>query len=158
MDVNECKLANWRDVGLRDGLAGAQLSLLDTRVKDCAKAQVAVDTQSFLRGRNQGLASYCRVENAVGLGLDGKQYQGVCPAGIDVEFRRRVQIGRDVRDLRDELSSLDRRREPLEKRLREAKGDDERRKIRNELGDLDRDLSRARDCLRDAEWQLDRLR
>lgn len=158
MDPDECKLANWNDVGLRDGLAGAALSLLDSRVKDCAQAQVTVDTPRYLQGRNQGLMSYCRIENAAALGLDGKRYNGVCPAGIDAEFRRRWQIGSDVRDLRERAHSLDHRREPLERHLRDSRSDEERRKLRNELSELDFALRRARDRLRDAEWALDHLR
>lgn len=109
MTPNECKAANWLEVGMRDGLAGAAVSVLDDRVKDCAKAQVPVDTPRYLQGRDQGLLQYCRIENAAPLGLDGKSYDGVCPAAMDVEFRRRFKLGQDVYGARTELRSLDSR-------------------------------------------------
>lgn len=158
MSTEECKVARWGEVGLRDGLAGEPLSRLNSLSKDCAEAKVRVDTQAYLQGRDQGLLTYCRMDNAVRLGLDGKGYQGVCPAGIDGEFRRRYSVGREVFDARSQVRSLDSRRVDLERRLRDAKNDDDRRRLRNELSDNDYALRRARDRARDAEWTLDRLR
>ena len=180
MSPDECKLANWSDVGLRDGLAGQPLSLLNDRASDCAKAGSRVDTNLYLAGRDHGLQSYCRLENAAPLGLGGKGYAGVCPARIDYEFRRRHQAGYAVHDLRNSVSDLDGRSDRLQRKLREADRDEDkqlkatdkdderkrirkefderRRSIRNELGDLDRALRRTRDELRAAEYTLDNLR
>ena len=158
MTPNECKSANWGEVGLRDGLEGKALSVLNDRAKDCADAQVAVDTPRYLQGRDQGLVQYCRIENAVPLGLNGKSYDGVCPPAIDAEFRRRFTAGRDVHVARNELRTLESRRGAAEERLRNAANDDDRRRARDALRDLDADMRRARDRVRDAEWVLDRLR
>lgn len=158
MSPQECKVADWRDLGLRDGLAGEPLSQLDERVKDCAEAGVTADAAAYRQGRQQGLQSYCQLDNAVRLGLDGKSYQGVCPAAVDAEFRRRRDRGYEVYSARKELGNLESRRRDLEKRLREAKTDQERSKTRDELSELDRRYGRERDRLRDAEWALDRLR
>ena len=158
MTPEECRLSQWGDVGLRDGLAGEPLSRLSSLSKDCAEAKVAVDTPAYLQGRSQGLLTYCRMDNAAALGLAGKYYQGVCPASVDAEFRRRFGLGREVFDARQQLNSLDGRRPGLERRLNDAKGDDDKRRLRNELSDLDASLRRGRDRVRDAEWQFDRLR
>ena len=158
MTANECKVANWGEVGLRDGLAGAALPVLNDRVKDCAEAQVPVDTPRYLQGRDQGLLQYCRIENAVPLGLDGKSYNGVCPVAVDGEFRRRFQIGREGYVARNELRSLESRLNVAEEHLRSAASDDDRRRFRDALRSLDADMRRARDRLRAAEWALDRLR
>ncbi|WP_298934108.1 DUF2799 domain-containing protein [uncultured Ramlibacter sp.] len=158
MTPAECKNANWQDVGLRDGLAGEPLTALDARTKSCAEAGVQANAQAYLHGRNQGLQSYCRLDHAARLGLDGKSYHGVCAAGIDAEFRHRYGVGREVYRARSELRSLDSRRNSLEDKLEDAKGNDERKRLRDDLSDLDRSLRRARDRLRDAEWAYDRLR
>ena len=158
MTAQECKVANWGEVGLRDGLAGAALPVLNDRVKDCAEAQVPVDTPRYLQGRDQGLLQYCRIENAVPLGLDGKSYNGVCPVAVEGEFRRRFQVGREVHVARNELRSLESRLSVAEERLRSAASDDDRRHFRDALRNLDADMRRARDHLRAAEWALDRLR
>ena len=59
---------------------------------------------------------------------------------------------------REQVRNLDSRRMGLERQLRDAQKDDDRRKYRNELSDLDYSLRRARDRVRDAEWALDRMR
>jgi hypothetical protein len=158
MSANECRQANWRDVGFRDGLAGAPLRQLDRRIKDCAEAGVTIQVPAYLLGRNEGLPSYCRLDNAARLGLEGKAYQGVCAAGIDAEFRRRHAMGMDVYRARSELRNLDQRRRHLEDRLADARNDEERRRTREDLRDLDNTMRRTRDRVREAEWALDQLR
>jgi hypothetical protein len=158
MSADECRTANWRDVGLRDGLAGEPLTLLDRRTKACAEAGVTVNAPLYLQGRNQGLTEYCRLDNAARLGLQGKTYHGVCAAGIDGEFRRRHAMGMEAYRARADLRTMDQRRRTLEDRLADAKTDEDRRRWREELRDLDYDQRRARNRVRDAEWSLDRLR
>ena len=158
MSADECKVANWNDVGLRDGIEGAALSKLDARVKDCAEAKVAVDTPRYLQGRDQGLLQFCQIEKAVPLGLKGGSYSGVCPVGIDGEFRRRFRLGRDVFDARQTVQNLEGNINGAEDRLRAAPNDEDRRRAREALRDLDFEIRRARDRQRDAERALDRLR
>jgi hypothetical protein len=172
MSPEECKVADWREVGQRDGQSGQTLSHLQSRVEDCAKVGVNVNAQAYRAGRDLGLRSYCRLENAVPLGLNGGFYAGVCPPAIDVQFQQRFQLARSVYDLRNDVRSLDDRTESLERRLRETHHeedrrlkeartdderkkvrkvmDDERRDIRNELSETDRRLRRKRDELRSA--------
>lgn len=158
MSVEECKVARWGEVGLRDGLSGQPLSKLNDLSQSCAEAKVAVDTPAYLQGRDQGLITYCRLDNATRLGLNGQSYYGACPASIDGEFRRRFNVGHDVYSSRQQLQSLESRRSGLEKKLRDAANDADRKKARDELSDLDYRTRRARDQARDAEWAMDRLR
>ena len=180
MSPEECRFANWNDVGLRDGLDGKPLALLGTRASDCAENGVRVDQAAYLKGRESGLRSYCRLDNAVPLGLNGGSYEGVCPAQIDGEFRRRFQLGYNVHAANAEVARIDSRIQSQERRLRtldrdedkrlrdadkederrriKREIDDERRRVRDDLRDLDRNLHRARDYSRDAQWALERLR
>jgi len=180
MSPEECRFANWNDVGMRDGLDGKTLALLNTRVSDCAEAGVRVDGNAYLKGRDNGLRSYCRLENAAPLGLNGGSYEGVCPAQIDGEFRRRYQLGYNVYAAHAEVARIDNRMQWLEQRLRQLDRDedrrlrdankeddrrrirrdidDERHRIRDELRDLDRAQYRAREASRYAEWTLSQLR
>lgn len=180
MTADECKVANWSDIGLRDGMAGKAMTMLDERSEDCAKAGSRVDTPLYLAGRERGLASFCRIENAASLGLGGTTYAGVCPPHIDYEFRRHHQAGYAVYELRERVREQDERSEHVQRKLREAdrdedkqlkaaakdddrkrirrEFDDRRRGWRNELSDLDRSQRHARDELRAAESALDRMR
>lgn len=180
MSPEECKVADWREVGQRDGQNGKPLSQLHDRAEDCGKVGVAINTQAYTIGRNLGLRSYCRLENAVPLGLSGGYYAGVCPPEIDQLFQQRFQVARSVHDLRNDVRNLDDHAESLERRLRdlnhseekrlkEATTDDQRKKVRKavdderhdirvDLSETDRRLRRKRDELRSAEYALGGLR
>jgi hypothetical protein len=176
MSPEECRVANWNDVGMRDGLEGKTLALLSTRASDCAESGVRIDNAAYMRGREAGLRNYCRLENAVPLGLNGGNYEGVCPPQIDGEFRLRYQLGHNVYATSAEVGRIESRMESQENRLRKLDRDEdkrvhnadsederrrirrdtdnERRHIRDELRDLDRNLRQARDNQRYAEWAL----
>ncbi|MCV2367588.1 DUF2799 domain-containing protein [Roseateles oligotrophus] len=180
MSPEECKVADWGQIGQRDGMDGRTLGQLSDRAADCAKVGVSVDTQAYQKGRDQGLLSYCRPDNALRVGLSGGFYGGVCPPETHAEFLQRYESARYVWDLRNEVSSLDGRIENLERRLRDVNRseekrladattdeqrkairkaiDDERRDIRNDLSETDRRLRRKRDELRSAEFSLSNLR
>lgn len=180
MSPEECQQARWQEVGQRDGLKGAPLSVLAARVEDCAKVDVEVDTQAYHQGRELGLSNYCRIENAVPLGLSGATYARVCPPAIDMVFQQRHQVAYAVYALRSEITRLHERTEYLERRLRDnnynedkrmrsassdaerskirRELDDERHSVRNELIDTDNRLRRKRDELRAAEFDLSNLR
>jgi hypothetical protein len=180
MTPDECRLANWHEIGLSDGVEGKTLAKFTARKEDCAEAHVVPDSRAYLAGREAGLTSFCRLENAAPLGVRGDSYEGVCPPLIDGEFRRRFQIGHAVYEWRGEVSRIDERLRSQEKKLRESDRDedkalkdvskdeerkrirrefDERRhRIREDLRDLDHQLHRARDNLRDAEGAMAELR
>lgn len=180
MSPKECRLADWREVGLTDGLAGRPLALFNERRSDCAEADVRADTKAYLSGREQGLKSYCQLGNAAQVGLRGEAYEGVCPPAIDPEFRRRHAIGFDIHHFHDEIARLQYRHDSLERQFRQNqrefekrlgerdRNDDLRRlyrdfeygqqRIRDEQREIEYSLQWNSDQLRNAEAVLDRLR
>jgi hypothetical protein len=180
MSPQECKLANWHEVGLTDGMAGNSMHIFEERRGECAEANVKADTHAYLAGRERGLRTYCQIPNALQIGLRGERYQGVCPAAIDPEFRRRHAIGFDVHRLREELAQLESRYVALESRLRSqkhdldkhanepGKNDDfkrryreleaEEHRIREEQRDIERTQRLVSEQLRQAEWAMSQLR
>ena len=158
MSPEQCQSADWGVVGMRDGQNGAATTVLDNRLADCAKVGVKINVDQYLRARDVDLQTYCRVETAAQRGLDGAGYAGVCPPGIDGEFRRRHAIGRELREAREQARYTRSRRESLERRLRETGSEDERRRVRGELDEADYALRRAMDRLFEAERRYDYLR
>lgn len=181
MSQKECKVADWRELGLTDGLAGKTLTFFNERRTACAEADVAADTTSYLAGREQGLKTYCQLPNAAQAGLRGEAYGGVCPPAIDREFRRRHQIGFDIFQFRAAIVRQENHLQSLEHRLnREAreyekqlasnrnKNEDQVRRfrdfqnsqhrIRDEQRETARALNYTRDQLRNAEAALTQLR
>lgn len=173
MNAEECQRADWHALGVKDGAEGRPAVYLQQRVDACTEASVAADTRRYAQGRDEGLQHYCRLENAFPTGASGGTYAGVCPPTVDAEFRRRFSAGRAVHDAGKEVKRIQDRIESRERdmrnshkeeerRLRDQDRDEDRRRIRREfdqrrdrlraeIGDLDRDLRRARDRLYDAE-------
>lgn len=158
MTPEECLRADWYVIGVQDGQQGEPLARLDQRAEACTEARVTPDTNRYLAGRAQGLVGYCQIERAARLGLSGQPYRGVCPVGVDAEFRRRHTVGWDLYQARKAVDGLDSRRRNLEAQLSRAKSDKERQEVRDDLRRLDRDYRYVRDRVRDAEWNFDRLR
>jgi hypothetical protein len=158
MNEDECHTADWRDIGRRDGRSGYPHSRLAEHREACMKHGVRPDERLYAEGRDQGLREYCKLDNAVRDGLAGRQYQGVCPSGIDRDFRDLNEAAYAVYSARKEISNVDNRIDNLENELRKDKTPDRRRmQIRDELRDLDRQRERLRDDLRWRERELDRL-
>lgn len=187
MTANECKYADWNEIGLSDGLKGKPLAFFGERVNDCAKTGAHVDTDIYMEGRKRGLQNFCRLENAAPLGLSGTNYAGVCPSALDVEFRYRYQTGRAVFELRNKINDLNNRSGGVQRRMsemereegkllkevddklsKEADKDNDRRRIHKEyddrhyrlskeLLDIDDEMQGTREALRRAEFSLTNL-
>lgn len=67
----ECATANWRELGLQDGGRG-EPDRAAGYFESCAKANIAVDVNTYRAGRAEGLQSYCRPANALSEGLAGR--------------------------------------------------------------------------------------
>ena len=180
MSPEECRTANWYEVGRQDGLDGKSLSTFDSRREACAEVKVVPDSPAYYKGRTLGLKSYCQLDNAITVGLQGGRYDRVCPPPIDAEFLRRYEIAHTVYHWRTEVTSIDNSIDYNERRLREldreedkarkdAKSDDDRKRVRRDfedkrhrvreaLHDLDYRARSARDRLRAAELELNFLR
>jgi len=158
MQEDECRTADWREVGLRDGLAGRPSSTLASYHEACSKHGVVPDADLYREGRAEGLTGYCVLDNAAPEGLAGRRYQGVCPVEIDRPFRELNDAGHAVYDVREEMDDVYGKIDSLENELADDDTTEERRTaIRDELRKLDRQIGRLRDDLRWRERELDRL-
>ncbi len=159
LNEDQCRSADWYELGLRDGSEGEPRSLLLEHREACAEYGVHPNTPRYMEGRRHGLRDYCRIDNAFQSGLDGHQYQGVCPPGIDLKFRRYNAAAYDVHETRLEIEKVDDQLSDKERQLLNKKlKDEKRRDLRQEIRDLDRERARLRDDLRYREQELDRLR
>ncbi len=158
LNEQECRTANWRDLGITDGRNGQPAGRVESHRKACSKYGILPHEQQYLDGRNEGLREYCRIDNAFRSGLNGQQYQGVCPSSIDLLFRRYNEAAYAVHQSREEIERLDRDSAYKERQLKDKDlTDKERSRLRDDIRDLDRKLSRLRDDLRYQERNLDDL-
>ncbi|MES2511571.1 MAG: DUF2799 domain-containing protein [Pseudomonadota bacterium] len=158
MTPAECATADWGRRGLQDGSQG----LVDRSAdyyESCSKVGQHVDLAIYRAGRDQGLQSYCRLDNAMNQGLAGRSYAGVCPPQIDQNFRLFHQAAYAVYNNRAAVARLQREQRAMDTELRDGKTSDARRaELREQLSRSDRRIADARDAALAAERRLDRLR
>jgi hypothetical protein len=153
----ECATADWRQLGMHDGARG-QLDRIADYHASCSKVGIKVDAAGYRAGRDQGLQAYCRLDNAINEGLAGRSYNGVCLAPFDANFRMFHEAGYREQDARKTLARLQREQDKQQSDLRNAKTDEQKRALREQLARSDRRMDEAREALRSAELRLDRLR
>ena len=158
MSPRECQVADWREIGLMDGMAGKTLTFFNERRLDCEEAGIVADPTVYLAGREQGLKSYCELGNAAQVGLRGEAYEGVCPQAIDSEFRRRHRVGYDIYRFNAEIGRLQNHYDALEERLRRNRREFDKRLGLHDKNDdpqrLYRDFEREQSRIRDEQRSI----
>lgn len=158
LDQEDCLQASWYELGVSDGRAGKTFDLLADHQDACSEYGVKINSAEYNAGRQEGLKSYCQLDNAVDTGLRGEKYQSICPTHIDHQFREYNNAAYEVYDSRNSLEEIDDKLNQKEDKLLEDKlTDDEKSKIRVELRKLDRERQRLRDDLYTNERRLDYL-
>jgi hypothetical protein len=158
LDANECKAADWRQIGRSDGERGYGTGRLDEHRKACAEHGIAPNADRYWLGRSEGLQHYCRLDNALRVGRAGQSYQGVCPPAIDQHFRHWHAAAYEVSRIRAAMDNVNSEIDQHERRLRQRDIDDrERQRLRQAIRELDRRRERLRDDLNDQERRVDRL-
>jgi hypothetical protein len=105
MDKDECLVADWRLIGFHDGAQGKSAAAIGRYRKDCADYHVAPDLDAYQAGREEGLQQYCMPANGYRLGVAGRAYNAVCPAGIERSFRAAYHTGHDIYQARTRVNS-----------------------------------------------------
>ena len=106
MDANECKAADWRQIGRSDGERGHGTGRLDEHRKACAEHGITPNADRYWLGRSEGLQHYCRLDNALRVGRAGQSYQGVCPPAVDAHFRQWHAAAYEVSRIRSAMDSV----------------------------------------------------
>ena len=96
LDRDECVHAEWRMIGYEDGSSGKRADYIGRHREACAEHHVTPDMAAYMRGRNEGLAHYCRPQNGYRLGRTGVSYSGICPDSLESEFVSAYRYGKDI--------------------------------------------------------------
>jgi hypothetical protein len=158
LSEKECLRGDWRDLGIKDGLNGEPAVQIEKHREACTEHGIRPDERLYMEGRAEGLLEYCQLDNAFWSGLNGRQYQGVCPPAIHSLFKRYneaaygvYQTREKIKQLHDEISSSQRKLESKKTK------DKERIHIRGEIREREKKLDELRNDLRDRERNLDDL-
>ena len=177
LSPEQCKNADWRQMGYTDGANGEPAGRLQEHASACAKANVKPDLEAYLSGRMEGLLSYCQPENGFEVGRRGRPDNvGDCPPHLRAPFLDQYRQGREINGLEGEVQRLqsmlqndqnearrsDRRMEDIRKELRRPNLSPERRT--SLLNEIERLLDRRQDAgrrqlsmQRDLDIATDRL-
>jgi hypothetical protein len=171
MSPEACQSADWRALGEVDGAAGATLSKYEARSNDCAKVGITPDFPAYSLGRDYGLQSFCQPASGFRAGLNGYSYAGVCTGASEADFMLGYRDGARAYAARQELSSAESavssarsERDRLQDKIRAFEEtlrrpdatDAEKAEARKRIGEVQDDMRRTRDRIRDAEHDRDR--
>jgi len=120
MDKDECRTADWRAVGLEDGVKGRALDHLGEHRKACAKHGVTPDTDRYIAGRTEGLATYCTPDNGYRVGRTGETYRGVCPELSIPAIVAAYNRGRELHALHSRQSAVEREIASIKESLKDG--------------------------------------
>jgi hypothetical protein len=150
----QCASIDWYQLGVKDGLAGYREERINQHREACSRVQVIPDERRYLEGRKVGLTEYCRLDNAVREGLNGKLYRDVC----NDSFKRLHKAAHEVYSLKSRIQTNLNKVSNKEAELQKEKSSKSRREeLRSEIRELDRERESLRDDFYDAERELARL-
>lgn len=105
MSKAECQIADWYQVGTKDGSQGHDWNRLASHAKACAKVGITPDRDAWERGRQVGLQSYCTPANAYRVGSQGSSLKNVCPVELQDQLNRATSYGNSVYRLKRNLDN-----------------------------------------------------
>lgn len=132
MSKDECRQANWNDIGKKDGVRGKVLSRFDDYEKSCVKAGITADKATYETGRNEGLKSYCKITSGYGEGEKGSIYNNVCSGFDEPTFLKGYKLGSELYGYTKAMNDTNARIEKLDKDVQTMQ--DEIKTMQSELG------------------------
>jgi Protein of unknown function (DUF2799) len=163
----QCETGDWLNLGISDGAQGRPLARLDEHREACGKVGISIDTETYIRGRDQGLTRYCTPVSGFTVGRNGRSHANVCPAELAGGFEAGYVLGSELNTARSALADAEKSQRNAENRLNEITAqiatlrsaivneqDREKRKaLNNEVGRLNNVADRQRHELRRLERQ-----
>lgn len=155
LSPEQCRHADWRQIGFSDGADGASAARINDHAKACADIGVKHDLDSYLRGREQGLVNYCRAENGFTIGRGGSLANAAdCPESMKFAFMDQYRRGQQIHFLESDLAQ---RRSRIYENQNRMRRDAERvSKIREELRRKDLPDEQRKALLEDFERLVER--
>jgi hypothetical protein len=169
MNESECINADWRMIGLEDGMAGRSKAQIGVHRKACAKHSITPDLDSYNSGHDEGLVQFCTEARGFTFGRAGGSYSGVCPAHLVDDFMAGYRVGKElhaaehaVRRLASSITNYERQIKATAKSITEmenqlvndATGEDTRRTLLEDVKEAQLELKKLEQALYDAEHEI----
>lgn len=150
MTVSECQVADWGRVGFADGARGSSESRLADHTESCAQAGVRPNAQAYRQGWDAGILRFCTASNGWREGLQGNSSKAsACRAQPGYEaFLHYLDAGLQVHRTTTQMRQNEAYSNRLQRLLEESSSDDKKRRLRNDLREIDREQYHLRQLLR----------
>lgn len=107
LSKSQCKVGDWHGIGKTDGEYGRPLNYFEKHKSACKEHKIKANTALYLKGRNEGLKSYCQIQHQVDLGLSGTDYRPVCKGAIVPILIEANEFGLKVSRVKRDLDEND---------------------------------------------------
>ena len=113
MNESECVAADWRTVGMEEGLKGKSALTIGGYRKACAEYGITPDLHAYQTGHLQGLKQYCSPQKAYQMGTHGQILPNICPSNIHPNFLSKHHQGLKIYCTADTAYNLGRNGSPF---------------------------------------------
>lgn len=143
LSKDECAVADWQDLGIKDGRAGHPTSRLEKHTKACLKADIAPDRAAYFAGHNIGIAEFCTPQNGLSFGLRGGYYANSCPANLEPAFINNYRAAFNLKQANDRVARAEATIERVTNQaFNKDLSDEQRTNLRLELAEARLNLKR----------------
>lgn len=156
MSPEECAVADWQQLGERDGRTGKSPDYFARRAQDCAEAGFEAERDAWQHGWDRGIADYCTPRRGFHEGREGSGYQHICPGELEPAFLDGYETGLAIHQAEDAIEDTEGKIERTRKRLAELR--ESERPDRKALGQARQRLEELEQDLREEELRLERAR
>ncbi|ENM5904709.1 DUF2799 domain-containing protein [Vibrio mimicus] len=144
MTPEECRSANWQQIGYLDGQNGTNPAIINDYIKDCREAGVYPDQELWHRGFEQGTVLFCSPDNGYRVGKQGREYYGVCSSQ---QFLTNYQQGYQDYLVQKRLDEINKSIADIDLKLNLLKDNSDNKQQRKMLQDQRKELISERSSL-----------
>lgn len=139
---DECKVAQWREVGYTDAAQGYSAARVADHRSACARVNVAVNLADYTAGYDEGLKLYCQPSVAYRLASQGQAYSSQCTVKRFPSLRPAYNQGVVYYQLQQERTALHHKHQEKQEQLKALNEqiNNQRDKQQNALKSLRADL------------------
>lgn len=158
MSVEECKTANWQQVGMQDASEGKE-SQLAKYYKACQKANIQPPQRLYEHGYQKGLTYYCQPQIIFNQALKGKGNYQICPLDVRAQLSPYYQAANQYFVAKEEYNRYQRDFDHYNRMIRDKKKDPkDRSSYQKQLDDLQVDASRVNQNYWNAQRNLEHFK
>ena len=121
LNESECRNADWRIIGLEDGVNGKLISYIGNHRTACAEHDIVPDLDAYQQGHGEGVRRYCTNAKGFEVGKKGGEYNGVCPPDLEDLFLDAYDYGFKIHSAQHKIKKISAMIDSKQKKIDEVK-------------------------------------